>query len=76
MQQLWIGHSKNDIVRPDGQVVVKATHRDFKSHVSFFIKVSDEGKITQIDEYDYRHWGEGIPKEEYTRIGAVSSKDA
>ena len=69
MEQVWRGVCKNDIVRPDGTVVMKASGREFTSHVSFFLKVSPEGQITRIDEYDYRHWDEGRPEKEYTRVG-------
>lgn len=74
MEQLWVGRCVNDIVRPNGSVIMKGSGRDFKCHVGFFIQVSEAGKITRIDEYDHRYWDEGKPEDEYIQVGAVSHK--
>ncbi|KAF7196190.1 hypothetical protein HII31_02591 [Pseudocercospora fuligena] len=68
VQQLWIGTCKNDIVRPDGKVVMKGSGRAFRNHVGFFLKIDDAGKITRIDEYDHRYWDEGKPEADYQRV--------
>lgn len=61
----------NDIVRPDGDVVIKANGRQFQQYVGFFVAVSEQGKITRIDEYDHNRWNMGKAEEEYTKLGAV-----
>lgn len=68
VEQIWRGVCKNDIVRPDGTVVVKATGREFEQRVGFLVKVSEEGKIVRIDEYDHRYWEEGRGVEGYARL--------
>ncbi|KAF2169557.1 hypothetical protein M409DRAFT_19969 [Zasmidium cellare ATCC 36951] len=68
VEQLWIGRCTNDIVRPDGSVVMRGSGKEFKSHVGFFVKISEAGKITRIDEYDHRYWDEGVHESSYKRM--------
>jgi hypothetical protein len=73
-EQLWIGRCANDIVRPDGQVAVKGTGKDFKAHVCMVLKIDEDGLITRIDEYYNRAWDEGIIDEQYKVIKGGYSK--
>lgn len=68
MEQLWIGRCTNDIIRPDGTVVMRGSGREFQTHVGFFVKISDAGKITRIDEYDHRYWDEGVHESSYKQM--------
>lgn len=45
LEQVWVGNQANDIVRPDGQIAVKASGKDFNCHVCMVIKVDDSGRI-------------------------------
>lgn len=74
LEQLWIGNQRNDIVRPDGAVAVKASGQDFKCHVCMIVKISEDGKIQRIDEYYHRYWDEGVQEDEYVRMEGASLK--
>lgn len=65
LEQVWVGRSSNDIVRPDGQVAVKASGRDFECHVCMIIAIDANGKITRIDEYYNKLWDQGIREDKY-----------
>ena len=50
---IWHGKCVNDIVRLDGQIVVKAKGQKLTTHVCMVVEVNEEGKITRVDEcYD------------------------
>jgi ketosteroid isomerase-like protein len=74
VEQVWTGKCANDIVRPDGQVAVKATGKDFVCHVCMVIELDDDGKITRIDEYYNRRWDDGIEESEYAVMKGASTK--
>ena len=54
VEQVWKGVCKNDIVRPDGSLVMKGSGKSFATHVCLVMRIDDEGRITRIDEYDHR----------------------
>ena len=76
LEQVWHGRCANDIVRPNGQVVVKANGKDFVCHVCMAVEVDESGKITKIDEYYNRIWEDGIPQMKYTVLQGASMKEA
>ncbi len=65
MEQVWVGRQANDIVRPNGDIAVKASGKDFECHVCMIIAVDDGGRITRIDEYYNKKWDDGIREEKY-----------
>ena len=65
----------NDIVRPSGETVVKASGNDYKNHVCFVMKINDDGQIVRIDEYYNRKWDEGIHESNYSVFKGASLKD-
>lgn len=73
MELLWVGNCKNDIVRPDGKVAVKASGKDFRNHVCMILKIR-EGVITRIDEYYNKAWDEGVEEGEYVVMRGGSLK--
>ena len=74
VELLWVGCCANDIVRPDGEVVVKGTGKYFKNHVCMIVKVDEDGLITRIDEYYNKAWDEGVQEKEYTVMKGSSLK--
>ena len=74
IEAVWVGCCKNDIVRPDGQVAVKANGRDFVSAVCFCMEVDPVEGIRRIDEYYSKPWWDAIPVEEYTKVTGASMK--
>jgi hypothetical protein len=74
VELVWIGRSTNDIVRPDGEVAVKASGRDYKNHLCLVMKIDDDGKIKRIDEYYNKAWDQGVKEEEYTIMKGGSLK--
>lgn len=64
----------NDIVRPDGEIAVKGTGKDFRAHVCMVLKIDNSGLITRIDEYYNRAWGEGVQESEYKVVRGASLK--
>jgi hypothetical protein len=75
VEQVWIGRCTNDIVRPSGEVVVKAHGKDFKCHVCMVVDINSEGKITSINEYYTKIWEDGIHKDDYTVMKGASMRD-
>lgn len=47
---------------------MKGSGKTFVTHVCFVVKISEEGKIIRIDEYDHRYWDEGRGEAEYVRM--------
>ena len=74
LEQVWIGRQANDIVRPDGEVAVKASGKEYKCLVCMVMRISDEGMIERIDEYYNRRWDDGVAEEEYKIIKDGSLK--
>ena len=74
LEQVWIGRCANDIVRPDGEVAVKASGKDYKCHVCMVMKISEDGLIEKIDEYYNRRWDDGISDALYTVMRGESLK--
>ena len=74
LEQVWVGRCTNDIVRPDGQVVVKASGKDFKCHVAMLVEINESGVITRINEYYNRRWDDGVLEQEYSVIRGSSMK--
>jgi hypothetical protein len=64
----------NDIVRPSGEVAVKASGKDYVCHVCLVAETNEQGRITKMDEYYNRRWDVGIPQETYTFLDGVSLK--
>ncbi|KAK3707450.1 hypothetical protein LTR37_012092 [Vermiconidia calcicola] len=62
---IWHGRAVNDIVRPDGEVAVKATGKAFECHICMLIRVNEAGKIYRLDEYYNKQWDNGIAEEKY-----------
>ena len=52
-------------MRPDGEVAVKGTGKNFKAHVCMVLKIDDDGLITRVDEYYNKRWDEGVVETEY-----------
>ena len=71
---MWVGRLSNDIVRPDGQVVVKATGKDFRCHVCMVVEVDQDGLIRRIDEYYNKAWDDGVREAEYVVMKGGSLK--
>lgn len=72
---VWIGRQSNDIVRPNGDVAVRASASNFVCHVLMLLKVDDEsGQILSIDEYYNKHWEDGIAEERYIEMVGASIK--
>lgn len=74
VELLWIGRCANDIIRPNGEIGVKASGKDFKNHVCFVMKIDDIGKIGRIDEYYNKAWDEGVHETQYVTIKGGSLK--
>ena len=74
LEQVWLGRSSNDIIRPDGQVAVKASGKDFVCHCCALIDIDTDGKITKIDEYYTKRWDDGTPQSEYKEIRGSSMR--
>ena len=74
IEQLWVGRCANDIVRPDGELAVKGTGRDFKAHVCMILKIDNDGLITRIDEYYNKAWDQGVQEGEYRIVRGASLK--
>ncbi|OQU98131.1 SnoaL-like domain-containing protein [Cladophialophora immunda] len=72
LEQVWVGRQANDIIRPNGDVVVKASGKDFECHVCMLIEVDDGGLITRIDEYYNRNWDNGIREQQYALLKGAS----
>lgn len=70
LEQTWIGRLSNDIVRPDGQVAVKATGKEFETHVCMVMTVEDDGRIRTIHEYYNRAWDDGKHESKYAVMRA------
>ena len=62
---VWHGRTTNDIIRPDGQIAVKATGKDFVCHVCMLFKINGDNEITRIDEYYNKQWDDGIDENQY-----------
>lgn len=75
LEQVWVGRCSNDIIRPDGEVAVKASGKDFRCHVLMLIEIDDQGLITRIDEYYNKRWDDGIREREYTVLDGPSTKE-
>ena len=65
----------HDIVRPDGGIAVKASGKDFVTHVCMPIQINEQGLTTRIDEYYNKSWDDGIAAEEYLIMKVPSMKD-
>lgn len=72
LEQVWVGRQANDIVRPDGQVAVKASGNDFVCHVCMVMQIDAAGKIERIDEYYNKRWDEGVGEDRYVVIKGAS----
>lgn len=62
-------------MRPDGQVAVKASGKDFRCHVCMVMEINTEGKIKRIDEYYNKQWDDGVREGEYNVLKGASLKD-
>lgn len=71
---VWFGKTTNDIVRPDGEVAVKATGKNYVCHVCMLFKVNDNNEITRIDEYYNKQWDDGIAESNYHVMKGSSLK--
>lgn len=72
-----MGCQKNDIVRPDGQVAVVASGKDFECHVCMVLSIDSSGLIVQIDEYYNKRWDEGVAEEKHAvmKTGSLRNCD-
>ena len=52
-------------MRPDGEVAVKASGKEFVCHVCMLIEIGEDGLIERIDEYYSRRWDEGVEEGRY-----------
>lgn len=68
----WTGRTTNDIIRPDGQVAVKATGKDFVCHVMFLLDINDQGKIMKIGEFYNKQWDDNRSEADYSIIRGAS----
>jgi len=71
---IWIGRCANDIVRPSGEVAVKASGKDYVCHVCMIAEIDEQGRITKMDEYYNRRWDDGIQQEKYAVLKGASLK--
>ncbi|KIW54463.1 hypothetical protein PV05_06819 [Exophiala xenobiotica] len=74
LELIWIGRCANDIVRPSGEVAVKASGKDYVCHVCLIAEIDEQGRITKMDEYYNRRWDDGIPQEKYAVLKGASLK--
>lgn len=74
LEQVWIGRHANDLIRPNGDLAVKATGKDFKCHVCMIIQIDESGRLTRIDEYYNKHWEDGVPEQQYLVMSGASMK--
>ncbi|KAL6253275.1 hypothetical protein RBB50_000998 [Rhinocladiella similis] len=74
LEQVWIGRCANDIVRPSGEVAVKATGKDYVCHVGMILEIDKDGLVTKIDEYYNRQWDDGVAQKDYVVIKGASLK--
>lgn len=74
LEQVWHGKCANDIVRPDGEVAVKASGKEFVCHVCMVMEIGEDGKIGRIDEYYNRRWDDAIAEAEYAVMKGASRK--
>lgn len=70
-----MGKCSNDIVRPDGQVAVKASGKHFRCHVCMVMEIDEQGKVKRIDEYYNKRWDDGVREEEYAVLKGASFKE-
>ena len=75
LEGVWHGKLANDIIRPDGQIAVKASGKEFVTHVCLILEIDAEGKVRRIDEYVRKDWDEGLGEEEYVVMRGASVKD-
>ncbi|KAK5049098.1 hypothetical protein LTR84_005521 [Exophiala bonariae] len=73
-EQVWVGRHANDLVRPNGDVAVKATGKDFECHVLMVLQIDGGGIITRIDEFYNKHWEDGIREQDYLVMKGASMK--
>lgn len=64
----------NDIVRPSGDVAIKATGKDFVTHTCVLLEINEQGKIARLDEFYNKHWDDGKPEQEYAVISGASMR--
>lgn len=75
VEMVWRGRHTNDIVRwPSGVVAVKATGKEFATHVCMVLGIDESGQITRIDEFYNKHWEDGKPEEEYMVMSGPDRK--
>lgn len=74
LEQVWHGRQANDIVRPDGEVAVEASGKDFACHVCMVMNIDADGLIEKIDEYYNKRWDDGIAEETYAVMKGASLK--
>lgn len=72
LEQVWIGRHSNDLIRPNGEVAVQATGKDFRCHVCMVLQIDESGKFTRIDEYYNKHWEDGVHEQEYLVMKGAS----
>lgn len=74
LEQVWVGRHANDLIRPNGDVAVKATGKDFQCHVLMVFQIDDNGQFTRIDEYYNKHWEDGVRDQDYLVMKGASMK--
>ncbi|KIW11628.1 hypothetical protein PV08_10930 [Exophiala spinifera] len=72
LEQVWTGRCANDIVRPSGEVVVKATGKDYVCHVCMVMEIDQDGLVTKVDEYYNRRWDDGVAQKDYVVMRGAS----
>jgi hypothetical protein len=74
LEAIWHGRCVNDLVRPNGETVIKAHGKEFENHVCFVLEIDDEGLIRTINEYFNRIFEDGVGIEKYQKITGASMK--
>ncbi|KIW43863.1 uncharacterized protein PV06_04922 [Exophiala oligosperma] len=74
LEQIWTGRCANDIVRPSGEMAVKATGKQYVCHVCMIVEIDEDGLVTKIDEYYNRQWDDGVAQKDYVVIKGASLK--
>ena len=71
---VWVGRMTNDIVRPNGEVAVKATGKDFVTHTCVLLEIDRYGKIMRLDEFYNKQWDDGRSERDYAVVTGASMK--
>lgn len=75
IEVVWKGKMANDLLRTmgSGEVAVKASGKEFETHLCCIMRFDERSRIKRIDEYYTRNWDEGTAEEQYRILKVVGS---